>query len=390
MVPPVSAENKSSSQMRSALQVKTIGLIVNPVAGMGGAVGLKGTDGKTILNKAISLGAKPIAPARAESFLSELHLVQRTLRLAVGAGSMGEDEAKNCDFTFTILGERKRETTAEDTREIAERMADSGANLIVFCGGDGTARDMLKAVGTTLPVLGVPTGVKMHSAVFAVSPQAAARVVLSFLRGELPLREAEVMDVDEKAFREGRLSAELCGYVLTLYEPHLIQGNKLASPMTESELRNQAAIAIYVIENMQPDVVYILGPGTTTRTIGDLLDVKKTLLGVDLFCNKTIVASDVNEKQILQAIRGKSAQIIVTPIGGQGFIFGRGNQQISAKVIHQVGLDNIVVVATESKLRSLKGSLKVDTGDSDLDNAFRAHKLRVVADYKTEYLLPVE
>jgi predicted polyphosphate/ATP-dependent NAD kinase len=102
------------------------------------------------------------------------------------------------------------------------------------------------------------------------------------------------------------------------------------------------------------------------------------------------VASDVNEKQILQAIRGKSAQIIVTPIGGQGFIFGRGNQQISAKVIHQVSLDNIVVVATESKLSSLKGSLKVDTGDSDLDNAFRAHKLRVVADYKTEYLLPVE
>jgi predicted polyphosphate/ATP-dependent NAD kinase len=376
--------------MRKALQVKTIGLIVNPVAGMGGAVGLKGTDGKTILNKAISLGAKPIAPARAESFLSELGTAaEKAVRLTVGAGSMGEDEAKNCDFTFTVLGERKKDTTAEDTRETAKRMADAGVNLLVFCGGDGTARDMLKAVGATFPVLGVPTGVKMHSAVFAVSPQAAARVVLRFLMGELPLREAEVMDVDEKAFRGGRLSAELYGYVLTPYEPHLIQGNKLASPMTESELRNQAAIAIYIIENMQPDVVYILGPGTTTRTIGDLLDVKKTLLGVDLFCNKTIVASDVNEKQILQAIRGK-AQIIVTPIGGQGFIFGRGNQQISAKVIRQVGLDNVVVVATESKLRSLKGALKVDTGDSDLDNALRARKLRVVTDYKIEYQLPVE
>ena len=390
MVPPVSSENKLSPQLRNALKVKTIGLIVNPVAGMGGAVGLKGTDGKAILNEAISLGAKPIAPARSKSFLSELSAAEKAIRLTVGAGSMGEDEAKNCDFTFTVLGERKRETTAEDTREIAKKMAAAGVNLLVFCGGDGTARDMLKAVGTALPVLGVPTGVKMHSAVFAVSPQAAARVVLRFLGGELPLREAEVMDVDEKAFREGRLSAELHGFVLTPYEPHLIQGNKLASPMTESELRNQAAIAINIIENMQPDVVYILGPGTTTRNIGDLLDVKKTLLGVDLFCNKKIVASDVNEKQILQAIRGKSARIIVTPIGGQGFIFGRGNQQISAKVIRQVGLDNIVVVATESKLRSLKGSLKVDTGSSDLDSAFRAHKLRVVADYKTEYLLPVE
>jgi predicted polyphosphate/ATP-dependent NAD kinase len=230
----------------------------------------------------------------------------------------------------------------------------------------------------------------MHSAVFAVNPQAAARVTLSFLMDTLPLREAEVMDVDEKAFREGRLSAELYGYVLTPYEPHLIQGNKLASPMTESELRDQAAIAVYIIENMEPDVIYIVGPGTTTRTIGDLLDAKKTLLGVDLLRNKTIIACDVNENQILDAIRNKEARIIVTPIGGQGFVFGRGNQQISAKVIRQVGLDNIVVVATESKLRSLKGSLKVDTGDANLDYEFRAHKLKVVVDYKIEHLMPVE
>jgi predicted polyphosphate/ATP-dependent NAD kinase len=140
---------------------------------------------------------------------------------------------------------------------------------------------------------------------------------------------------------------------------------------------------------MKPDVIYIVGPGTTTRTIGDLLDAKKTLLGVDIFRNKKMVASDVNEKQILAAICGKAAQIIVTPIGGQGFIFGRGNQQISPEVIRQVGLDNIVVVATEGKLRSLK-SLRVDTGDSSLDDAFRARNIRVVADYKTEYAMPVE
>jgi predicted polyphosphate/ATP-dependent NAD kinase len=197
------------------------------------------------------------------------------------------------------------------------------------------------------------------------------------------------MDVDENAFREGRVSSRLYGYVLTPYEPYLIQGAKMASPMTESELRNQAAIAIYIIETMKPDVIHIVGPGTTTRTIGDLLDAKKTLLGVDIFCNKKMVASDVNEKQILAAIRGKAAQIIVTPIGGQGFIFGRGNQQISPEVIRQVGLDNIVVVATEGKLRSLK-SLRVDTGDPSLDDAFRARNIRVVADYKTEYAMPVE
>jgi predicted polyphosphate/ATP-dependent NAD kinase len=389
-VPLMSTENKLSSDKERALQVKTIGLIVNPVAGMGGAVGLKGTDGKAIVNRARALGAKPVAPVRAKAFLSELNPAESRVRLVVGAGSMGEDEAKSAGFTYEVLGERKEETSAEDTVAIAKKMVDAGGALLVFCGGDGTARDVQKAVNMNVPVLGVPTGVKMHSAVFAVNPQAAARVTVRFLYGELPLREAEVMDVDEKAFREGRLSAELYGYVLAPYEPRLIQANKLASPMTESELRNQAAVAIYVIERMKPDVIYIIGPGTTTRTISDLLDAKKTLLGVDLFCNKKVIASDVNEKQILEAIDGKPVQIIVTPIGGQGFIFGRGNQQISADVIRQVGLDNIVVVATESKLRSLKGSLKVDTGDSSLDDAFRQRKQKVITDYKIEYLLPVE
>ncbi len=197
------------------------------------------------------------------------------------------------------------------------------------------------------------------------------------------------MDVDEQAFRQGHLSAELFGYMLSPFEPHLIQGNKMASPMTENEVENQAAIAVYIIEEMKPDILYIVAPGTTTRTIGDLLDQKKTLLGVDLFQNKQIIAQDVNEKQILQAIEGKAVKIIVTPIGGQGFIFGRGNQQISSKVIRQVGLDNIVVIATKSKLDRLE-SLRVDTGDSDLDGQFRARGIRVVTDYKTTKEMPIE
>jgi predicted polyphosphate/ATP-dependent NAD kinase len=302
---------------------------------------------------------------------------------------MGEEEAKACSLTYTVLGGKKNETDSEDTTRTAKLMTDEGVALLVFCGGDGTARDILNAVNMNFPVLGVPTGVKMNSAVFAVTPQAAARVTARFLLGELPLREAEVMDVDEKAFREGQLSAQLCGYVLAPYEPHLIQANKMASPMTESELRNQAAIAINIIEEMKPEVIYIVGPGTTTRTIGDLLDAKKTLLGVDLFRDRIMIASDVNEKQILDLICGKIAQIIVTPIGGQGFVFGRGNQQLSPRVIRQVGLDNVVVVATESKLRSLK-TLRVDTGDVELDAAIREHKLRLVTDYKTEHLAKVE
>ena len=159
--------------------------------------------------------------------------------------------------------------------------------------------------------------------------------------------------------------------------------------MTENEVRNQAAIAIYIIAEMKPEIIYVVGPGTTTRTIGDLLDQKKTLLGVDLFQNKRIIASDVNEKQILEAIKGQAVRIIVTPIGGQGFIFGRGNQQISSKVIRQVGLDNIVVVATKSKLDRLK-SLRVDTGDPELDKDLRAHEINVVIDYKSIQKTAVE
>jgi len=381
-------EKKLLPNFKDDVSTKTVGFIVNPIAGMGGAVGLKGTDGKAIQERAIILGAKPIAPARAESFLSELNPVKGRIQLIVGAGQMGEDEALNCDFACTVLGKRKKETTAEDTMKVARRIADAGANLLIFCGGDGTARDILNAVDTNLPVLGVPTGVKMHSAVFAVGPMAAARIAMEFLWEELLLREAEVMDVDEEAFREGRVSARLYGYVLTPYEPDLIQGVKMASPMTESEMRNQAAIAIYVVENMKPDVVYIIGPGTTTRTIGDLLDAKKTLLGVDLFCNKKLIAKDVNEKQILEKTKDKNAEIIVTPIGGQGFIFGRGNQQISSGVIRQVGRDNIVVVAAEGKLRSLK-SLRVDTGDPSLDDALRGY-IKVITDYKRERTMLVE
>ena len=368
---------------------KTIGFIINPVAGMGGAVGLKGTDGNEILNKAIALGAKPIASAKAEIFLSNLTTAKEHIKFLVGAGEMGEFQVKKLGFNCQVLGQAKTQTRPKDTQIIAHQMQESKVDLLIFCGGDGTARDILKAVTLSVPVLGVPTGVKMHSAVFAITPQAAARVALRFLFASLPLREAEVMDVDEQAFREGHVSAELYGYVLSPFEPHLIQGNKMESPMIESEIQNQAAIALYVIEEMKPTNLYIIGPGTTTRTIGDLLDQKKTLLGVDLFQNKEITAKDVNEKKLLQAIEGRNSQIIVTPIGGQGFIFGRGNQQISPKIINQVGLDNIIVVATKSKLDKLE-SLKVDTGDSKLDAELRARGISVISDYKVKRKMPVE
>ncbi len=369
------------------LPVKSLGFVVNPVAGMGGAVGLKGTDGQEVLERALALGAQPVAPDRADTFLRELEPVRERVRLLVGAGKMGEVEATRRGFIVEVVGEAKGTTVPQDTKDAAVKMAGRGVDLLVFCGGDGTARDVLDAVGMGVPVLGVPTGVKMHSAVFAVDPRAAARMVMRFLWDGLPLKEAEVMDVDEDAFRRGRVSAKLYGYVLSPYEPVLIQRSKVASVMTEGELRNQAALAVYVIEEMVPDVVYVVGPGTTTRTIGDLLDEKKTLLGVDLFYNKKIIVKDANEKRILEEIQGKPAKILVTPIGGQGFIFGRGNQQISSKVIRQVGRENVIVIATRNKLGGLKG-LRVDTGDPVLDDEFRGY-IKVIADYREEHVVKI-
>jgi len=356
---------------------------------MGGAVGLKGTDGKNILQQAIALGAKPIAAHRAETFLSELAPAKAYLTLVTGKGNMGENEAKKQGYNYRAIGEAKTQTTQEDTQAIAKTIVDMGVDLLVYCGGDGTTRDIEKSVNLKLPVLGVPTGVKMHSALFAISPQAAAQVTIQFLWGRLPMREAEVMDIDEEAFRQGHLSAELYGHMLSPFEPHLIQGNKLQSPTTQNEIENQAAIAIYVIEEMQPGTFYIMGPGTATRTVADLLDQKKTLLGVDLFLDKKIVVKDANEEQLLEQTKDKPTKIIVTPIGGQGFIFGRGNQQISARVIRQVGLEDIVVIATKSKLDRLK-NLRVDTGDLELDDEFKKKWIRVISDYKNTQEITVE
>jgi len=369
---------------------KNVGLIVNPIAGMGGSVGLKGTDGKEILEKALLLGAKPIAPRRAEIFLSHLKPLDGEINLLVGAGLMGEFEAKNIGFkNISIIGQRKDETTARDTKLVTEIMIKENVSLLVFCGGDGTARDIMDVAGIRVPVLGIPSGVKMHSAVFAVNPESAAQITIRFIREGLPLREAEVMDIDEEAFRRGSLSAKLYGYMLVPYEPELIQGTKEASILTEDELHNQAAIAIYFIEEiMKPDTLYILGPGTTTRAIAALLNENKTLLGVDLLFNGKIIEHDVNEAKILESIRDKRAKIIVTPIGGQGFIFGRGNQQISPRVIREIGKENIIVVATKHKIKGLR-KLRVDTGDPELDQELKGY-IRVIIDYGEEYLMPIE
>ena len=368
--------------------MKKLGLIVNPIAGMGGRVGLKGTDGEEILQKALALGAKPVAPQRAIETFRELRALKGKFSLLTYPREMGEDEAREAGFEPEAVGSIvSGATTAEDTKRAAREMMGLGVDLIVVVGGDGTIRDVYDVIRRDVPILGVPAGVKLHSAVFAVDPKAAADIVMKFLWEELPLREAEVMDVDEEAYRSGRVSAKLYGYMLVPHEPSLVQGMKLASLEVEAEAGQQEAIAKHAVEAMEPGVLYLLGPGTTMRVVAEALGEEKTLVGVDIVCDGKVVARDVNERQILERIEGREARIIVSPIGGQGFIFGRGNQQLSPEVIRRVRKGNVVVLVTPQKL-STTPSLRVDTGDPQLDQEFRGF-IRAVTGYRQTRMIRI-
>lgn len=362
---------------------KRLGLIVNPVAGLGGAVALKGSDGAETVRRARELGAVARAPARAIEALRALLPQCDAIDLVTCPQEMGEEEVLACGRApAEVIGAARRgETTAEDTRRAAGAMAERGVDLILFAGGDGTARDVYDAVGDRAVVLGIPAGVKIHSAVYATTPRAAGDLAARYLMGRVPrLREAEVMDLDEEAFRAGRVSARLYGYLRVPYAAGAVQGLKTAGGAGEEA--QLAAIAAAVVEGMEEGCLYILGPGTTTRAVAAQLGLEKTLLGVDVLRGRTLVARDATEAELLRLVEGQRAKIVVTPIGGQGYIFGRGNQQISAAVITKVGRENILVIATPSKLASIPGQrLLVDTGEEAIDAMLRGY-LPVVTGYR--------
>ena len=367
--------------------MKKLGLIVNPIAGMGGRVGLKGSNGEDILRKARELGAEPRSPARAVQALQAVKRGSPSFELYTYPGEMGEDEAREAGLDPNVVGEIKEgETTAEDTKEAAATLASVGVDLLLFAGGDGTARDVYEAIDSRVPVLGIPTGVKIHSAVYAVTPAAAGRLAARYLNGEASeTRDAEVMDIDEEAFRMNRLSARLYGYMKTPYAQEYLQGSKEGG--VRQEPIDLEAIAADIKDEMEQGALYIVGPGSSTVPVVEQFGAEKTLLGVDLLRDGELVASDANEEEILFHLGGGEARIVVTVIGGQGFIFGRGNQQISPRVIRRVGRDNIIVLATPQKLATLRGrTLRVDTGDPELDDELRGY-YKVVTGYRRRTLI---
>jgi predicted polyphosphate/ATP-dependent NAD kinase len=366
--------------------MKKLGLIVNPVAGLGGRVGLRGSDGENS-TRALQLGAVPISPQRTVEALHELLPEKDEVILVAYPDEMGTNEATSAGFQPETVGSLSPgRTTANDTRRAARELMNSKVDLLLFAGGDGTARDICESVDETLPVLGIPAGVKMHSGVFAVTPAKAGQLARSYLRDETALRSMEVVDFATQ-LPNGDRELKLFGYLKVPYERSAIQGMKTAGSTEDGE----EEIAYEIIDSFidGSNEFLIIGPGKTAKAVLVALGLEHSMLGVDVLHNKAILLKDANEKQLLGLTsRGKS-RIIVGVIGGQGFLFGRGNQQISPEVIKQVGTDRITIVATRSKIIALEGRpILVDTGDKDLDKELTRY-FRIVTGYRKSIIYKV-
>ncbi|MDO3385423.1 ATP-NAD kinase family protein [Gilvimarinus sp. SDUM040013] len=366
-----------------------LGVIINPYAGIGGSVALKGSDGVEARDRALQLGAKPRAAERMLRALAPLEGLP--VKLYGYAGDMGAAALTSLPLPFEVVGRAATvPSSAQDTQKAARALKGLGVDLIVFAGGDGTARSLADAIGCNVPVLGVPSGVKIHSGVYAISPEAAGRVLCQLAAGcWAPLVECEVRDIDETAFREGRVRARHYAEMRVPMEAGAIQQVKNAG--AEVDELAQADIAADVAERMDSDSLYLIGPGSTTRAVMTELGLESTLLGVDVVKAGQLLAGDATEAEILALMQSHRGPVVmvVTAIGGQGHILGRGNQQFSPAVVEQIGRDNIWVVATADKLKALEGRpLLVDSNSPQLDRQL-AGLLPVICGYHQEILYPV-
>jgi len=349
------------------------GFVINPIAGMGGRVGLKGTDG--LAAEAVRLGAEPIAGARA---LVSLRVLKSLLDGAPGApsidwltasGVMGEDALRAAGFaTIEVVHAAATATSVHDTQAVVQKLVCARVDLVLFCGGDGTARDVCRVTGEETPILGIPSGVKMYSGVFGITPARTAEILMRYLMGEIGLAAAEIVDLDEEKYRRDEWAVRLYMTARTPFEPTYVQTAKaLIVGVDEDAVKEDIAAYLREEIDMQPETLFLLGPGSTVQAVGRALDIDKTLLGVDAVVDHQIVDKDLNERQILDLLaRYRQRKLVLSPIGAQGFLLGRGNQQLSPRVVRLIGAENIIVVATPAKLARTP-LLRFDSGDSTLD-----------------------
>jgi len=391
--------DKNISDTNKVNSVFKLGLIINPLAGLGGPAGLKGSDHHDTAALATERGVRSVVNDRVVAMLSILkdRLVElnQSLEIITASGSMGAlaCEPFNSTFKVTSVYTTPDKTHSSDTLDAAKLIKAQQVDLLVFAGGDGTARDVYQAIGADQAVLGLPAGVKMHSGVFAVTPKAVASVIESLMSHRLvSARVAEVRDIDEAAFAQGRVSTQYFGEMLVPDDQLLVQCVK-CSGMIEDELMLDELCA-FVMEELDEDTLYILGSGGTLKALKSAMGVEvPTLLGVDVWYKGEVLAQDVHEAQLYEMVQQHTkVRIMLSIIGGQGIVLGRGNQQISPRIIEHVGLENLEFLATQSKILALNGKpLRIDSGSDRLDRKLSGfHKITCAYDdallYEIRYL----
>lgn len=365
-----------------------LGIIVNPFAGIGGALALKGSDGAQIREKALAMGAEKKANEKMAKALSILEALNGQFSVFTAAGEMGESVCASLGIPCEVIYRpSSQQTEGEDSENAARAMCEVNVDLLLFAGGDGTARNICSVVGDSIPVLGVPAGCKIHSGVYCVSPAAAGQVVSQMIAGELvSVMDAEVRDIDEDAFRKGKVIAKHYGEMRVPAELTYIQAVKMGGKEDEALVLDD--ISAYVAELMEDesDTLFVMGSGSTVGAIMEYLGLDNTLLGVDVIKNGELVASDVSAPELLNITKNKPSKVVLTVIGGQGHILGRGNQQLSPAFIRKIGKENMMVVATKQKIHALDGKpLRLDSGDPKLDEEL-AGAFTIITGYKDKVL----
>lgn len=363
-----------------------LGLVINPWAGIGGAVALKGSDGEAIREEALRRGAEPKANQRTKLALDALQPYREHLHFYTAGADMGENLLKEMGFAHTVLHRPASVMTSDaDTRLAVSALAEHHLGLVIFAGGDGTARDVFTVCGEDQPVLGIPAGVKIHSAVYAVSPRAAGEILAGLMTGSaLELAAAAVKDLDEAEYRQGSVRAKMFGYMKVPASPLMQQSKESARAAEPQQVQD---IVEYLQESMEPDTLYLLGSGSTCMALKTALGIDGSLLGVDAYCNGRLLLKDATAAELLaECDKHTNVQLIVTVIGGQGHVFGRGNQQLSADLLRRIGRHHVIVIASPGKLQTLQGRpLLLDTGDVELDREFSG-PVRVITGYQSEAL----
>lgn len=374
-----------------------LGLLVNPDAGLGGRLGLKGSDGQAEIAR--SKGAQDRSGPRMRAMLDHLITISKEnldgIQWYVSKGRMGTDWISPAISSLEVIHSSSSSTDADDTSQLVGSMIGSDIDLLVYAGGDGTTRDVVAALSEygrpELPIIGVPTGVKMHSGCFASSPKAAAEVLSAWLEGDLLLSSTEVLDLDEDLYRQGKWVVKLYAEAITPASPRWMQGSKMRVEASGEEEIIQG-LADHVRETLIDDRMMIVwGSGGTLRTIGGVLGFELNTLGIDITVGGNIIGSDLNENEILSALKEHQGDVILllSPMGGQGFLIGRGNLQLSPDVLRIIGVNRVLGIVTPAKMLTLR-SLRIETGDSEMDQRFSEKKyLKVLQGYRTTRVLKV-